>query len=53
MTTGELSATERRELERLRKENTLLRTEKEMLLRIATEYALEHHNPGPPRENDG
>lgn len=53
MTTGELSATERRELEWLRKENRLLRTEKEMLLRIATEYALEHRIPGTPRENDG
>lgn len=53
MTTNELSASERGELEWLRKENKLLRTEKEMLLRIATEYALEHRNPGPPRENDG
>lgn len=32
---------ERDELCRLRRENALLRVEKEMLLRIATEYALE------------
>lgn len=34
-----------RELERLRKENTLLRVEKDMLLRIATEYARERVLP--------
>ena len=53
MTTGELSTTERRELEWLRKENKLLRTEKEMMLRIATEYALEHRTPGLPIDVDG
>ncbi|GAB3693296.1 hypothetical protein [Saccharopolyspora tripterygii] len=53
MTTGELSTAERRELEWLRKENKLLRTEKDMLLRIATEYALEHRKPGLPIEVDG
>ncbi|WP_199740528.1 hypothetical protein [Saccharopolyspora rhizosphaerae] len=46
--TGELSASERSELEWLRKENKLLRTEKEVLLRIATEYALETSAPAPP-----
>lgn len=30
------------ELDRLRRENRLLRVEKEMLLKIATDYALEH-----------
>ncbi|MGI8306773.1 hypothetical protein [Saccharopolyspora hattusasensis] len=37
----DLTSAERAELDRLRRENHLLRVEKEMLLRIATEYALE------------
>ncbi|MEV0050892.1 hypothetical protein AB0H34_10410 [Saccharopolyspora shandongensis] len=37
----DLTAAERAELDRLRRENQLLRVEKEMLLRIATEYALD------------
>ncbi|SFS89988.1 hypothetical protein [Saccharopolyspora flava] len=48
--TGALSESERGELDRLRKENRLLRVEKEMLLRIAREYALERMPP-PEREN--
>ncbi|MDA3630280.1 hypothetical protein OU415_32975 [Saccharopolyspora sp. WRP15-2] len=39
---NELTTAEREELDRLRRENRLLRVEKEMLLRIATEYALDH-----------
>ncbi|QIZ33637.1 hypothetical protein [Saccharopolyspora sp. ASAGF58] len=39
----DLTSAERAELDRLRRENHLLRVEKEMLLRIATEYALERH----------
>ncbi|MFI0466950.1 hypothetical protein ACH347_22960 [Saccharopolyspora sp. 5N102] len=39
----DLTAAERAELDRLRRENQLLRVEKEMLLRIATEYALDVH----------
>ena len=49
MSENELSASERDELERLRKENRLLRVEKTMLLRIATEYALDGR-PAAPRE---
>ena len=44
---SELSASERDELERLRKENRLLRVEKTMLLRIATEYALDDRTAAP------
>lgn len=51
MTEVELSGSERGELEWLRKENRLLRTEKEMLLRIATEYALERREPVLPRDS--
>ena len=36
-----LSADERAELDWLRQENRLLRVEKDMLLRLATEYALD------------
>lgn len=44
---SELSASERDELERLRKENRLLRVEKTMLLRIASEYALDDRTAAP------
>ncbi|WP_188991783.1 hypothetical protein [Saccharopolyspora thermophila] len=43
----ELSAAERAELDWLRRENHLLRVQKEMLLRIATEYALEQRTDEP------
>lgn len=42
---SELTAAEREELDHLRRENHLLRVEKEMLLRIATEYALDQRVP--------
>ncbi|MFC7345007.1 hypothetical protein [Saccharopolyspora griseoalba] len=49
MNENELSASERDELDWLRKENQLLRVEKTMLLRIAAEYAFDAGTP-PPRE---
>ncbi|GAA2774306.1 hypothetical protein [Saccharopolyspora taberi] len=42
-----LAEDERAELDRLRRENRLLRVEKDMLLRIATEYALERRVTPP------
>ncbi|MER6992126.1 hypothetical protein ABT337_24650 [Saccharopolyspora hirsuta] len=50
---NELTAAERAELDRLRRENRLLRVEKEMLLRIATEYALDLRVPAVSRETGG
>ncbi|GAA4614977.1 hypothetical protein [Saccharopolyspora hordei] len=50
---SELTSAEREELHRLRRENHLLRVEKEMLLRIATEYALDRPEPVVPREAGG
>ncbi|QUH00622.1 hypothetical protein HUO13_07140 [Saccharopolyspora erythraea] len=47
MSTDEISVDEREELDWLRRENRLLRVERDMLLKIATEYALER--PEPPR----
>ncbi|MER7014777.1 hypothetical protein ABT324_25395 [Saccharopolyspora sp. NPDC000359] len=46
---SELTSAERAELDRLRRENHLLRVEKEMLLRIATEYALDRRASTKPR----
>ncbi|MER5387835.1 hypothetical protein [Saccharopolyspora sp. NPDC002686] len=48
---NELTTAEREELDRLRRENRLLRVEKEMLLRIATEYALDLRAPVIARDN--
>ncbi|MER7081952.1 hypothetical protein SAMN02982929_06885 [Saccharopolyspora kobensis] len=48
---NELTAAEREELDRLRRENHLLRVEKEMLLRIATEYALDQRVPAVSGES--
>ncbi|CAM04663.1 hypothetical protein A8924_5809 [Saccharopolyspora erythraea NRRL 2338] len=45
MSTDEISVDEREELDWLRRENRLLRVERDILLKIATEYTLERAEP--------